>query len=52
VDEGYIKFNSDWKKGKALPYSTIQHLNEWRQRLYEVNLVGAYPDGFTFFYSC
>jgi len=48
MDEGYIKFKSDWKKGKALPHSAIQNLNEWRQRLYEVNLVGAYPDGIGF----
>jgi len=48
MDEGYIKFNSDWKKKKALPYSTIKALNDWRQRLYNVRLVGAYPDGIGF----
>lgn len=48
MDEGYIKFNAEWKKKEALPYSTIRNLNEWRQRLYQVNLVGAYPDGIGF----
>ena len=48
MDEGYIKFNSEWKRKEPLPYSTIQALNEWRQRLYQVSLVGAYPDGIGF----
>jgi len=48
MDEGYIKFNSDWKKSSPFPYSTVEGLNAWRQRLYQVNLVGAYPDGIGF----
>ncbi len=45
MDEGYIKFNSDWKKTPPLPFSKINNLNNWRQQLYDVKLVGAYPNG-------
>ncbi|MFK8008189.1 MAG: class II aldolase/adducin family protein [Saprospiraceae bacterium] len=48
MDEGYIKFNSDWKKTKHLHISKIEKLNEWRQKLYKVNLLGVYPDGIGF----
>ena len=45
MDEGYIKFNSDWEKTEPLPFPKIKNLNHWRQQLYDVKLVGAYPDG-------
>jgi len=48
MDEGYIKFNSDWKKTKHLHFSKIEKLNEWRQKLYNINLLGVYPDGIGF----
>lgn len=48
MDEGYIKFNSDWKKTSRLHFSDIENLNVWRQKLYDVNLLGVYPDGIGF----
>ena len=48
MDEGYIKFNVDWKKTKVLHFSKIKKLNDWRQKLYKVGLVGVYPDGIGF----
>lgn len=44
-DEGYIKFRSDWKKEEPLPITAISSLNGWRQQLYELKLIGVYPDG-------
>ena len=48
MDEGYIKFNSDWTQGRHVSDSDIQHLNVWRRQLYDVNLLGVYPDGIGF----
>ena len=38
MDEGYIKFNSDWKKTNRINLSDIDNLNDWRQKLYDVKL--------------
>lgn len=48
MDEGYIKFNANWKKTTHLHFSKIKQLNEWRQKLYDVDLLGVYPDGIGF----
>lgn len=48
MDEGYIKFNCEWEKTEPIFLSKIEALNHWRQKLYEVNLLGAYPDGIGF----
>jgi L-ribulose-5-phosphate 4-epimerase len=48
MEEGYIKFNADWGKTKHLHFSKIEKLNDWRQKLYNVNLLGVYPDGIGF----
>lgn len=48
MDEGYIKFNSEWKKAKHVLPSDILKLNVWRQKLYDVNFLGVYPDGIGF----
>ena len=47
-DEGYIKFQSSWQKTKPFLPEEISELNRWRQKLYEVHLIGAYPDGIGF----
>ena len=47
-DEGYIKFQPSWQKTKPFLSKEINALNRWRQKLYEVKLVGAYPDGIGF----
>ena len=47
-DEGYIKFRCDWQKSAPFPPAEIAALNHWRQKLYDVQLVGAYPDGIGF----
>ena len=45
MDEGYIKFESHWKETAPLPGAEIEELNTWRQRLYEMSLIGAYDNG-------
>lgn len=46
--EGYIKFYAHWDKGSALPKELLVDLQKWRQRLYELQLIGVYPDGIGF----
>jgi len=47
-DEGYIKFNTNWTKGPSPSWHKIQTLSDWRQRMHEVGLIGAHPDGIGF----
>lgn len=44
IDEGYIKFESEWIKSGPLPENAIADINKWRQRLYEAGLIGYYKD--------
>lgn len=48
-DEGYIKFNLSWEK-KAFLFSDydFQKINACRDKLFKLNLIGAYPDGIGF----
>lgn len=48
MDEGYIKFRADWQKGAAFSADKLADLNHWRDRLYGLGLLGAYPDGIGF----
>lgn len=48
MDEGYIKFNCHWKKETIFQEREVTALNHWRQKLYELNLVGAYDNGIGF----
>ncbi len=45
IDEGYIKFNLNWDK-KAFNFSDQDFLqiNSSRRKLFEIGLIGAYPD--------
>lgn len=44
-DEGYIKFHCDCDPDPPPPWHELQNLNEWRQRLHDAGLIGAYSDG-------
>ncbi len=44
-DEGYVKFHCDFEPGPSPDPSVIHQLNRWRDKLYDLKLVGAYPDG-------
>lgn len=45
LDEGYIKFDASWEKAPPFPGEQIASLNDCRQRLYELGLIGAYDNG-------
>ncbi|MCB0549341.1 MAG: class II aldolase/adducin family protein [Phaeodactylibacter sp.] len=45
MDEGYIKFETHWKKAPPLPEAALAEIQAFRQRLYELGLIGAYPNG-------
>lgn len=47
-DEGYIKFRADWEPASSLPWTDLELLDYWRNRLYDSGLIGAYPDGIGF----
>jgi ribulose-5-phosphate 4-epimerase/fuculose-1-phosphate aldolase len=44
-DEGYIKFNCTWIEEGLESETIIEELNNWRQKLYNQQLIGAYPGG-------
>lgn len=49
IDEGYIKFDFDWnRKDFEFNDQDFQTLNSYRQKLYNLGLIGAYPDGVGF----
>lgn len=44
IDEGYIKFQCNWKPSPALEEEAIRSINACRQRLYQLGLIGAYEN--------
>ena len=44
IDEGYIKFDIDWTSGPSPDAPEIDELIAWRDRLFDVGLVGCYED--------
>lgn len=48
LDEGYIKYQSDWIKSAPLPNDSIKELNSWRAKFYQLGLLGAYANGIGF----
>jgi ribulose-5-phosphate 4-epimerase/fuculose-1-phosphate aldolase len=44
IDEGYIKFESDWRKTEALENAEIESLIRWRRPLYDAGLIGYYEE--------
>ncbi|MDH3864820.1 MAG: class II aldolase/adducin family protein [Gammaproteobacteria bacterium] len=43
IDEGYTKYECDWREAPALPEEAVAELNAWRNRLHEQGLIGCYP---------
>jgi len=41
-DEGYIKYKIDWLLSLPVSEEIIAELNVWRNRLYDLNLIGFY----------
>ena len=44
IDEGYIKYISDWTQGPAPSQAITDLLNTWRRPLYEAGLIGHDDD--------
>ena len=43
--EGYIKFRLEHTPGVPLPEPSLKSLFHWRERLFDLGLIGVYPDG-------
>jgi L-ribulose-5-phosphate 4-epimerase len=43
--EGVIKFNCNWIKSEPLNFELIKELNEWRDKLYAIKLIGENSEG-------
>lgn len=48
TDEGYIKYNIQWKKNNLLPNPTLLQLISYRDKLKQKKMIGIYPDGIGF----
>jgi L-ribulose-5-phosphate 4-epimerase len=46
--DGYIKFHCVWQKAKPFPDRSWRALDQWRNKLYELGLIGAYDNGVGF----
>jgi hypothetical protein len=44
IDEGYIKFESRWKRTRALDHPEILELIKWRAPLYAAGLIGFFAE--------
>jgi len=44
IDEGYIKYKSDWTVRPPIDADIAAELNTWRQPLHEAGLIGHYVD--------
>jgi L-ribulose-5-phosphate 4-epimerase len=44
-DEGYVKFDPQWTYAPPLAPEAVEALNYWRQKVYELGLIGVYPNG-------
>lgn len=44
IDEGYIKYNSDWTPGPAPDAELCGELDAWRRPLHNADLIGHYED--------
>jgi L-ribulose-5-phosphate 4-epimerase len=44
IDEGYTKYEFDWRQTRALAAELVEDLNAWRNRLYDEGFIGYYPE--------
>jgi len=47
-EKGYIKFNCNWIKSEPKSFSKFIEINNWRNKLYDLGLIGVYPNGIGF----
>ncbi len=44
IDEGYVKYTSDWTPGPPPDSAATESLNHWRRRLHVAHLIGFFSD--------
>lgn len=44
IDEGYTKYECNWREAPPLPTEAVAELNAWRNRLHDQGLIGYYPE--------
>jgi len=42
LDEGYVKYNCHWKETDCIDKASVKTLNKWRNKLYDLKLIGYY----------
>ncbi|MBP0001806.1 MAG: class II aldolase/adducin family protein [Cyanobacteria bacterium SID2] len=47
-DEGVIKYHGEWEIAEPFPEAPLKSLMQWRDRLYDLGLIGAYNNGIGF----
>ena len=47
-DEGYVKYHCHWLNKPTVTSAEISELNQWRDKLYQLNLIGQYDNGIGF----
>lgn len=48
IDEGYIKYQCHWTQQASVKPQEITALNQWRNQLYQLGLIGQYDNGIGF----
>ncbi len=48
MDEGYIKYQCNWIQGLPINPDYLQEINPWRDKLYQLGLIGIYDNGIGF----
>lgn len=48
MDEGFIKFNCNWIRTGPVPGKEIANINRWRNKLYDLGLIGVDDKGIGF----
>jgi ribulose-5-phosphate 4-epimerase/fuculose-1-phosphate aldolase len=48
IDEGYTKYQCYWINKSSISSEEIKELNYWRNKLYQLNLIGKYDNGIGF----
>ena len=48
IDEGYIKYQCRWIHSPPVQTHDIKEINKWRNRFYQLGLIGVYSNGISF----
>lgn len=44
IDEGVVKYRSDWTRSAPLDYKEIDELNRWRRPLFDAGMIGHWDE--------